>query len=332
MLDLSIIIVSYNAKNILRACLQAINCANLQVSYEVIVVDNASCDGSAQMVKEDFPRTVLIRNGTNNMFAKANNQAIKMAAGKCFLLLNSDCIIERGSIETLYAFLNTNQPRVACVGPRLLNKDRTVQSEGHVFYTPWYAFCKITAASKWPLPMSLKRRILPRGLTRFDAGHTRPVGWVTGAAMMISAKAFAEIGILDENFYFYGEDSEWCYRAWRLGYEVWVYPDSTIVHLGGMSTTAGVLQKVDQVKRAQQLYFMQRTGGAVSYCAAALIFLLAMPVVFAVYALTRRDLRPIKGLAKHAVSVLKISLWPMRRRSSRLTTIHSPLDTSTSQN
>ncbi len=278
-MQLSIIIVSYNTRDILRDCLLSIQDARIPLTYEVIVVDNASTDGSPQMVEQEFPELVLLKNSANLMFAKANNQAMKIAKGDYLLLLNSDCVVLPGSIEKLYEFLHAHQPQVACVGPRLLNKDRTFQSEGHAFYSPMYALWTVTGLSRWPIPTFLKRRILPDGYPRFDRGRTRKVGWVAGAAMMVARTAVDAIGTLDETLYFYGEESEWCFRARTKRYEVWVHPHAEIIHLGGASTTSATLGAVDKHRSSQMPYYICGTAGLTSYFVTSLIFLLCLPVV-----------------------------------------------------
>ena len=261
-MDLSIIIVSYNTKDILYNCLQSIKNSKLQLNYEVIVVDNASLDGPLDMIERQFPDVVLIRNQSNNMYAKAANQAMKIAKGDYFFLLNSDTYIEPGNIEELYNFIDANQPEVACVGPRILNKDRSFQSEGgpHITEIKWILSTAF-GVIYWPIPDHIKRYLLPIGYNRFARGECRPVGFVGGCCMLISREAKNTVGMLDEDFYFYHEEIEWCFRAYKEGFSVWVYPDSTVIHLKGASTTVSTFKRVNKDRIEQRMLFYKKTTG-----------------------------------------------------------------------
>ena len=237
-LQLSIIIVSYNTREITRTCLQSIRDSALKLSYEIIVVDNASTDGSPAMVEKDFPEVVLIRNPENRMFSKANNQGLKIARGKHAFLLNSDTLVRAGNIEKLCEFLDRNQPRIGCVGPRVLRPDHTIQSEGEAFDSYNYVLSRFFFLHKLPLPAAVKELILPLGFPDALTGRARRVGWVTGCSFMFPRRLVDQLGGLDEDFVFYCEEVEFCYRLNQNGYEVWVVPDAVITHLGGSSWNA----------------------------------------------------------------------------------------------
>jgi GT2 family glycosyltransferase len=237
-LQLSIVIISYNTREITRACLESIRNASLQLKYEILVVDNASWDGSPDMIERDFPEVVLIRNSQNLMFAKANNQALRIAKGRYILLLNSDTLVASGHIEKLIIFLDHNRPRVGCVGPRVLNADGAVQSEGECFSSFRYVLCSFFFLHKLPLPFPIKSKILPRGFPHGLKGRTRRVDWVVGCCLMFPQELIEQFGGLDEDFVFYCEDTEFCYRLQKHGYETWVVPEAEITHLGGSSWLA----------------------------------------------------------------------------------------------
>lgn len=260
-MQLSIIIVSYNTKEITRNCLQSIRNSKLQLEYEIILVDNASSDGSVQMVREDFPEVRLIANETNNMFAKANNQAMQVAKGDYFLLLNSDTIVEPGNIEKLYAFIDSHQPKVGCVGPRVLNADGSFQAEACCFESMKSVICTALGVILWPLPACIKGFVLPKGYPRFRLGQTRCVDWIPGCSLFIRSSVIKEVGALDEDFSFYHEEVEFCYRLREHGYQVWCVPGSTIIHLGGGSTTDDVLRHVSEnALKQRQLYYAKTIG------------------------------------------------------------------------
>jgi GT2 family glycosyltransferase len=236
--ELSVIIISFNTREITRACLQSLRDARLKVETEIIVVDNASTDGSPDMIAAAFPEVVLVRNDRNLMFSKANNQGMRLARGKYFFLLNSDTLIQPGNLERLLAFLEAHQPRVGCVGPRVLRPDLTIQSEGEAFDSYGYVLSRFFFLHKLPLPRPLKQWLLPRGFPDALTGVARPVGWVTGCSFMFPRKLVDQLGGLDEEFVFYCEEVEFCFRLWKNGYEVWVVPDAVITHLGGSSWSA----------------------------------------------------------------------------------------------
>lgn len=236
MIQLSVIIVSYNTKEITRNCLQSIRNSKLQLEYEIILVDNASSDGSVQMVREEFPEVRLIANETNNMFAKANNQAMQVAKGNYFLLLNSDTIVKPGNIEKLYTFIDSHQPKVGCVGPLVLNMDGSVQSEGEDLPSIRSAFCTVFGGLiKW-LPFGIRKIFVSPGHKLVRERRSARVGWVLGCCFLVPRARFDEFGGLDETFKFYSEEVDFCCQLNRKGYETWLYRDATIFHLGGGST------------------------------------------------------------------------------------------------
>jgi GT2 family glycosyltransferase len=237
-LQLTIIIVSYNTREITRACLSSLRRAGLQLSYEVVAVDNASSDGSPEMIQQEFPEVTLVRNTQNLMFAKANNQGMRIARGKYILLLNSDTLVEPGNLERLYDFIERRQPEVGCVGPRVLNAAGTTQFEGEAFDSYWYVLCSCLFIDKLPLPMPIKKSLLPLGFPRGLVGRVREVGWVSGCCMMFPRGLFGVVGGFDEDFVFYCEDAEFCYRLHKHGFHTWVVPAATITHLGGASWLA----------------------------------------------------------------------------------------------
>lgn len=231
----SIIIISYNTKEVTRDCLESLKAAKLEIPYEIIIVDNASTDGSVEMFEQEYPEAIFIKNEENLFFTKANNQAMRVAKGKYFFLLNSDTLVEPGQIEKLVNFLAQRFPKVGIVGPSVRNKDGSLQSEGHPFDTMHHVIARFFFLHKLPLPFFLKKLILPLGYEPGLYGRTRKVGWVMGCALMFRRELYEEFGGLDADFVFYCDDMEYCYRAWKHGYEVWVDVDSRITHLGGVS-------------------------------------------------------------------------------------------------
>lgn len=309
-MQLSIVILSYNTREILRNCLDSIAKSQVQLEYEVIVVDNASSDGSPDMIEADFAHVSLIRNRVNNLYSKANNQAIEIAKGDYILLLNSDCIVEAGNIEKMYKFAVERGERLGAVSPRVLNKDRTVQMEGSFHETVRSVLCTAFGVLYWPIPRLLKKRILPLGYSRFMTGETRQVGWAAGCCLLISKALIHKIGGLDEGFIFYHEDVEWCYRARRNGYVIWVLPEAEVIHLGGASTDSVRKENVSNNRVDQRIYYYSKTIGLTNAIAVnALIMTLysCLGIVLGVVKSTEKSLF-MKQYAKSSAEIFKALL------------------------
>ena len=228
---LSIIIVSWNTKDLLRQCLEHVFGGNPGVSFEVIVVDNASSDGSPDMVKKEFPGVHLLCNGENVGFSRANNLAIPGAAGEYVLLLNSDTIIEDNSILGEWVAFMDGHPEAGASGCRLTYPGGAHQV-GDAGFRPslktlfFYSF--------------FLSRLFPRVfkglfLGSVDANREMEVDWVSGAAMMVRKSVLPEAGLLDEDIFMFAEDIEWGCRIGSKGYKVYYLPGIAIVHLQGAS-------------------------------------------------------------------------------------------------
>jgi N-acetylglucosaminyl-diphospho-decaprenol L-rhamnosyltransferase len=221
---LSVVIVNWNTRDLLRESLGSVFRHRPQKPLEVIVVDNGSSDGSVAMVKKEFPWVGLIRNRTNEGFAKANNRGIRSSRGQYILLLNSDALVQEGVLDGLITFMEES-PDCAAVGPRLVNPDGTVQP---------YIF-----GDDPTIPYLVKRyctKVLCGGaLHLWENPHVTEVHWVTGASMMVRREAMVTAGLLDESMFMYFEDCEWCLRMRQTGWKVFFHPAFTVVHLGGRS-------------------------------------------------------------------------------------------------
>jgi GT2 family glycosyltransferase len=255
MLDLSIVIVSWNTKALLRDCLASLRAANLTLSTEIFVVDNASSDGSPELVQTEFPEVCFIQSGANLGFARANNLALKQARGRYFLLLNSDTIVLEGAFEAVVAALDAH-PDAAVAGPLLLNLDNSVQLS-------WARF----PGWKSELSGSLDRSQSPYPLTDFDNWETRQAmppfvcDWIGGAVFFVRASAAKASGLLDEQFFMYSEETEWCHRIkTKTNGTTLLVPSVAVVHLGGGSSQAVPKQTRTRMWRSS-LRFYQLTQG-----------------------------------------------------------------------
>ena len=231
-MKVSIVIVNFNSWDVLRPCLESIYRESTGASCEVIVVDNASTDGSVQHIREEFPHVRLICCETNTGFAPANNRGFGIAAGEYILMLNPDTVILNGAIMNAASFLDGHKG-AAIVGGRLYFPDRSLQYSLSAFPTVWSLVCETFFLGK-AFPGSRWFANFP--LTHFRYDRDRAVDTVCGAFLMFRRNLLEEIGLLDEQFFMYSEEVDFCYRAKQTGHEVWFTPGAEIVHFwGGVS-------------------------------------------------------------------------------------------------
>jgi GT2 family glycosyltransferase len=252
MIDCSFIIVSWNAKEYLLNCVRSIYAESGSVTAEVIVVDNASVDGSADAVAEAFPDVRVIRNDGNAGFARANNQGIEEASGRHLFLVNSDVLILPGTIERLVAFMDAN-PAAAMVGPRVLNADRSVQPSVMRLPTVRAALCRALAVDSL-----LGRTAVPDGGDAAGEGHD--VEALSGCFWVLRREAVAAVGLLDDRFFMYGEDLDWCRRFAQGGWRVVYYPGAEAIHFGGASSANAPIRFVIELNRAMLQYWRKHHG------------------------------------------------------------------------
>lgn len=228
---LSIIIVSFNTRDITDACINSIYNADWKDSYEIIVVDNNSHDGSCEMIKTKYPKVKLIENKENKLFSIANNQGAKVTCGKYLLLLNSDTLVDSNNLQRMIDYFDTLPNDVICIGPKILNKDGSLQSCGYLRWGNIWHHCVSLYNLNRIFPLSKFSKYFERNP---DISH--PAGWVSGCCMMIPRDKYIEVGGLNENLIFYGEEPEFGFRTYKKGYKTLYYAGASIIHLGGQST------------------------------------------------------------------------------------------------
>lgn len=232
-MDLSVIIVNYNTRDLLRDCLRSVYEQTPSLEIEVYVVDNASSDGSADMVAEEFPGVHLTRSAENLGFAKANNVALSEASGDVQILLNPDTVVLDGALEKIVRYLREN-PDVGAVCPDLPQPGGTLQvtSCGHQ-PTVWRVFCQY-----FFLTRLFPRTRLFRGMNLVAGVHREPVSveWLSGACLCARRDVWSEVGFLDESWFMFAEDMEWCERALKRGYVLRYLPGVTVNHYWGASS------------------------------------------------------------------------------------------------
>ncbi|MCF7885393.1 MAG: glycosyltransferase [Candidatus Marinimicrobia bacterium] len=231
-MDISVIIVSYNVKEFLQQSLLSLKKTLKNLDSEIIVVDNASVDGSARIVKNEFPEINLIENERNSGFAKACNQGLEIAQGKYLLLLNPDTLLQEDTVPTMIRFFE-NHPEAGAAGCKILNADGTLQKAcRRSFPTPSVAIPKMLGLSRF-FP---KNKLFGKyNLTYKDPDELTEVDAVSGSFLMLRKEVYKKIGGLDEDYFMYGEDLDFCYRIKDAGWKIYYVPDTQIVHYKGES-------------------------------------------------------------------------------------------------
>ena len=230
--ELSVVIVAWNAKHYLKLCLESLASAPPRRSMEVLVVDNASADDTVAMVEARFPWVNLIKSKENLGFAKGNNVAIRQCRGRYIALVNPDVIVFPGCLDTLADFLDQHA-EVGNVGPRVFNPDMTQQSTCRRFPTLWNNLCSATHLEGL---FKGNRFFAGEHMFYFPHDRTLAVDVIVGCFSMIRREAFDEVGLLDEGLFMYGDDVDWCRRAWNANWQVYFCPDARAIHDRGKTT------------------------------------------------------------------------------------------------
>ncbi len=231
-LDVSVIIVNWNTRDILRDCLESVYDQTEGILFEVVVVDNASSDGSGEMVRVDFPQVVLIVNSDNRGFAAANNQGMCVARGRYVLLLNSDTVVLDGAIQKTIRFADQH-PEAAVVGCKTFYPDGTLQRNCFRCPTIVNMFLSATYLNK----LFPRSRFFGRErMTWWDLDEVREVEVVCGCFLLVRREAIDEVGLMDERYFVYGDEADWCYRFRKAGWKVMFTPEPQIIHYHGAST------------------------------------------------------------------------------------------------
>ncbi|HUS69448.1 MAG TPA: glycosyltransferase family 2 protein [Anaerolineae bacterium] len=232
-MDLSVVIVSYNTRELLRGCLGSVLAVlDSRVKHEVIVVDNASTDGSVAMIRDSFPQVCLLANSQNRGFAAGNNQAIQQSSGQYVMLLNPDTLVLKGALESLMALLEERRD-AGVVGPKLLFPDGSFQHSAFTFPTLVMIFLDFFPLHYRLLDSRINGRY-PRSL--YERAEPFPIDHPLGAALMVRRAVIEEVGLLDESFFMYCEEIDWCLRIKKAGWRILCVPRAEIVHHVGQST------------------------------------------------------------------------------------------------
>lgn len=291
---LSIIIVNWNTRDLLGPCLASLEAALAGLPARTYVVDNASSDGSAEFVRREFPWAELVDAGSNLGFAAANNLVLRRLEGTAVLLLNPDTVCRPGSLAALHAFLAAT-PRAAAVGPTLTDADGGFTISYGNLPALRYHLLELLGPPRRRWPPRLRRATFARIPDRDD--RTRKVGYVAGACMMISAEALREVGPLDERFFLYFEETDWCARAARLGWDVYHHAGAEVVHLEGRAAARAGDFALAQFQHSYRLFVAKHHGAR-----RVPLFRAVMCLEYGLKGATRRllALRPGLGRARNA--------------------------------
>lgn len=248
---LTVQIVNWNAREPLRAALRSILAHPPRFPYEIVVLDNASSDGSVQMLEKEFPEVRLLVSEQNLGFSRGHNLAARAAQGKYLFILNPDTEVIPPALELLVDYAEQH-PEVAILGPKILNPDGSLQYSCRRFPNPTAALFRNTPLGKLFPNNPYTRDYL---MTDWDHNSIREVDWVSGAALFIRRAVYEQLGGFDERFFMYCEDTDLCYRAWQAGYTVVYYPEPKIVHAIGRSTDLVANKMIITFHKSMYLFY-----------------------------------------------------------------------------
>ncbi|PUA39884.1 glycosyl transferase family 2 [Paenibacillus elgii] len=250
-MDLSIIILNYNTRELTLNCLKSIYLSETTYTYEVILIDNNSRDNSVEAIREAFPSVHLICNDVNVGYSKANNQGMRVAKGRYVLLLNSDTVIQSDTLHTMIQFMDQHE-NIGAAGCKVVLPDGALDKAcRRGFPTPSASFYYAFGFSKL-FPDNPKFNQYQ--LTHLDQNKDYPVDCLVGAFMMVRKEAIDQVGMLDEQFFMYGEDIDWCYRIKQGGWNIYYYPYTQIIHYKGASSRRKPFKIIYEFHRAMYLF------------------------------------------------------------------------------
>ena len=254
--DVSVIIVNWNTRQLLLECLESLETCGTDSRPEIIVVDNGSEDGSVEAVKERFPGVHVIENGTNLGFAKANNIGIVQASGRYLCLINSDVKVRTGCIDALARYMDANRG-IGMVGPRILNPDLSVQDSCRRFPSLWTNLVVSSGLDK----LFPESRVF-YGEHMFFFSHERVLDtdYIAGCFMLVRRETIDQVGLMDERFFIYQEEVDWCKRIWEGGWKVTFFPGAEAIHHHGASSSRDPLRFELARQRSVLMYWEKFHG------------------------------------------------------------------------
>lgn len=267
-MDLSIVVVSWNTRDLLDNCLKSIYAYPFSGEFEVILVDNASGDGSAEMVKANYPQVKLLANSENTGFARANNQAIRLCSGRHILLLNPDTELKPHALDRLVAFMERT-PQAGAAGSRLLNPDGSLQLSCHPELTLGHELWRLLHLDSI-VPVAMYRQ------SQWELDREREVDVIQGASLILRRAALDKVGWLDEEYFIYTEEVDLCHRLKKAGWKLYWVPQSEVVHYGGQSTRQVPREMFLRLYQSRVLYFRKNHGALTAFIYKMVLFFVAV--------------------------------------------------------
>lgn len=246
--DMSVVLVCWNNKAYLDPCLKSLYEGGLKCSFDVVVVDNGSTDGSQQMLAEKYPQVKLIQNAGNVGLGKASNQGIEATNGRYVLLLNNDTIVNGPALDVLVEYLDAHSEAGAAAG-KLLNPDGSFQSGYAPFSTLLEEFLIVT---------HIGELLWPGYPSHGDSNEIKETGWMSSACLLLRRAALEQVGLLDESYFIYGDEADLQYRLNQAGWKVVFLPNSSIIHFGGRSMDRWKRRKM--VYRGKMMFYKKNYG------------------------------------------------------------------------
>jgi len=259
-MKLSIVILNYKTAGLVRQCLRGIYAHPPSEGFEVIVVDNASNDSCPEFVAREFPQAKLVKLDVNRGYAAGNNAGLKIAQGEYVLILNPDITVLKGNLDGLIKFMDAN-PKVGLAGPRLVNPDGSLQYSSYRWPSFWLPLFRRTSLGQLPVVNKLVHRYQ---MYDWDHAANQAVDWLLGACLIVRKSALDKVGLLDERYFLYVEDTDWCRRFWQAGFEVHYIAEVEFVHfherLSAQAAWGGVFNRVTWVHIASWLKYFLKWG------------------------------------------------------------------------
>jgi GT2 family glycosyltransferase len=262
--DMSIVLVCWNNKAYLDPCLKSLYEGGLKSSFDVIVVDNGSTDGSQQMLAEKYPDVMLIQNERNVGLGKASNQGIEATNGRYVLLLNNDTLVNGPALDVLVEYLDAH-PEAGATAGKLLNPDNSFQSGFAPFSTLLEEFLIVT---------HIGEMLWPGYPSHGDSNEIKETGWMSSACLLVRRAALDQIGLLDENYFIYGDEADLQYRLNKAGWKVVFLPNSSIIHFGGRSMDRWKRRKM--VYRGKMMFYRKNYGFLSTLLLRLLFFIMSL--------------------------------------------------------
>ncbi len=289
--SISIVIVTWNGRAYAIECLDSLRNSSREIVPDIVVVDNSSHDGTPEAIAEQFPTVTLMRASGNLGFAKANNLGMRLSAGDYVCLINSDVVVPPGCLEKMILFMEGN-PDIGMLGPKMVSPDGTVGQSVMLLPTVWNSFCCALGLHSLFRNSNLLSGYMMSG---FEYDKVSDVEVLTGWFWVVRRSALEQVGGLDEQFFMYGEDIDWCHRFLKAGWRVVFYPEAEALHYGAASSGQAPTRFYIEMRRANLQYFKKHRGrrGELAYGAILWIHELTRVIAYGILYPFRQGRRSI---------------------------------------